>query len=337
MSGEVPVIDVSALIGAPGRARAQADEAIMHAAGEVGFAVLTGVPATTPLGAQAQLLRIFELPPSEMRRLWRRKFAPGNPNVYRGWFPVQPGEVTHKEGCDLGADVAYGPSLVNAEDPLLEATPMPPEDQLPGWHDQVAAYYRAMEAIGRSLLRSIARSFGLTEEYFDTAFHQSLSTLRLLRYPVRTDAELATRADDTFLVDAHRERAYVVGAAHTDSGFLTLLAQDGVPGLQARLRDGRWVDVPSRQDALVLNFGQVLEHWCGGRIRATEHRVIGTGQERHSVPFFYEARADARIAPLPIDAPDRFRPFLYGDFLWERMVRFVEFRGLEDLRPRRGA
>ena len=61
------------------------------------------------------------------------------------------------------------------------------------------------------------------------------------------------------------------------------------------------------------------------------------GEERYSIPFFYEARADATIAPLPIDPPDRFAPFEYGDFLWKRITKFVEFRGMEEeRRPRAG-
>ena len=60
--------------------------------------------------------------------------------------------------------------------------------------------------------------------------------------------------------------------------------------------------------------------------------MLGRGVERNSIPFFYEARADATIAPLPIDPLDRFVPFEYGDFLWKRMTSFVEFRGMEDER-----
>ena len=125
----------------------------------------------------------------------------------------------------------------------------------------------------------------------------------------------------------------IVGAAHTDSGFVTLLAQDAVSGLQARLTpDGRWADAPPLEGTVVVGSGEALEEWSAGLIRATEHRVLGNGVERNSIPFFYEARADATIAPLPIDPPDRFVPFEYGDFLWERMTSFVEFRGMENER-----
>jgi isopenicillin N synthase-like dioxygenase len=189
-----------------------------------------------------------------------------------------------------------------------------------------------MDAVCAALMQSIARSLGLEERFFDSAFHRGLSTLRLLRYPVRSPEELAACAEPGIWVSHGGVRQYVIGATHTDSGFMTLLAQDGVPGLQARTRDACWVDVPPDDSALAVNFGQVLERWSGSRIKATEHRVLGTGQERFSIPFFYEARADAEISPLPIDEPKSFEPFLYGDYLWTRIVDFVEFRGMEAMR-----
>jgi len=82
----------------------------------------------------------------------------------------------------------------------------------------------------------------------------------------------------------------------------------------------------------------VLERWSGGRIQATLHRVIDLAPERRSIPFFYEARADAEIGPLPLADAPRFEPFLYGDYLWETTTQFVEFKGLAGLRkPLRAA
>ncbi len=90
--------------------------------------------------------------------------------------------------------------------------------------------------------------------------------------------------------------------------------------------------MPPREETLVVNFGKVLERWSGGRIKATEHRVIGNGRERRSIPFFYEARAEAEIAPLPLANAAQFEPFLYGDYLWATTTQFVEFAGMEQLR-----
>jgi isopenicillin N synthase-like dioxygenase len=195
-----------------------------------------------------------------------------------------------------------------------------------------------MEKVSQAMMRAIARGLSLDEHFFDPAFDRGLSTLRLLRYPLRADVEHAARADPGVWVHHNGARCYVNGAPHVDSGFLTLLAQDGVPGLQARHRSGAWLDVPPAEDGLAVNFGKVLERWCGGRIKATEHRVIGTGRERMSIPFFYEARADAEIRPLPMDPAGAFEPFLYGDYLWATTTQFVEFKGMESLRkPVRGS
>lgn len=334
----VPAVDVAALFGPAGQARDEADAAIATAAADIGFLTITGLPACVPLGsaARAALLRIFSLGEAALRPLWRRKFAPGNPNVYRGFFPLQPGNVTAKEGIDLGPDLVYGASVTGTDDPLREPTPLPAEHELPGWRAAARGYYTAMEQVSRALLQSVARSLELPEQHFDGAFERGLSTLRLIHYPARTAVELA-HAGCAVWVEHQGERRHLTGAPHTDSGFVTLLAQDGVPGLQARARDGTWVDVPPVEGALAVNFGQVLERWSGGRIRATEHRVIGSARERFSIPFFYEARADAEICPLPLDDPESFAPFLYGDYLWERISAFVEFRGLERQRQARGA
>lgn len=330
----VPLIDILSLFGTESPQRDLTDRAIMTAAATSGFMVVEGFPPEVPTGrtVRAELLRLFDLPAQETRKLWRQKFDPTHPNVYRGWFPLQTGFLTAKEGIDMGGDVLHGAFVVKHGDPLLEPTPLPSPDALPGWRESVADYYSAMERVSQALMRAIARGLSLPEQFFDAAFDKGLSTLRLLRYPIRTDAHQTALADPNVWVSHGGERFYVNGAAHVDSGFLTLLAQDGVSGLQARHRDGTWRDVPPSDEGLAVNFGKVLERWCAGRIKATEHRVIGNGRERRSVPFFYEARADAEIRPLPMDAPGAFEPFLYGDYLWATTTQFVEFKGMESLR-----
>ena len=341
MSAAIPRIDVSPLFGQASRERERTDEAIMAASAETGFFLATGLepPGAQSAATRAELLRVFTLPDAAIRKLWRQKFDSENPNVYRGWFPLQQGFLTSKEGIDLGPDVAYGPGVVRAGDPLRERTPLPSASELPGWHEAVAAYYRAMERVSCALMRAIARGLGLPEHHFDNAFARGgLSTLRFIRYPVRTDADRVAETDPSVWVEHHGERRYVTGAPHVDSGFLTLLAQDGVEGLQAQHRSGDWLDVPPFEGTLAVNFGKVLERWCGGRIKATRHRVIGSGRERFSIPFFYEAGAEAEIAPLPIAGAAQFEPFLFGDYLWATTTQFVEFKGMERLRAplRRG-
>eukprot|EP00166_Cyanidium_caldarium_P005401 ctg_652.g428 len=70
----------------------------------------------------------------------------------------------------------------------------------------------------------------------------------------------------------------VRAGAHTDYGTCTLLVHDGTPGLQVH-HDGRWWTVrepcPGAGDLpVLLNVGDLLQHWTGGRLRSTVHRVV---------------------------------------------------------------
>jgi len=69
-----------------------------------------------------------------------------------------------------------------------------------------------------------------------------------------------------------------------------------------------------------------------------------TCSSRRSLRSVRDARPPARlngrrqlaIRPLPGDE-GRFEPFLYGDYLWARIVNFVEFRGMQaERQPQRG-
>jgi isopenicillin N synthase-like dioxygenase len=339
VSAAIPRIDVAPLFGPESAARTVADHAIASAAADPGFMTITGLPPELAVdaGVRSELLRIFRLPAVDTRRLWRRKFEPGNPNVYRGWFPLQTGNLTSKEGIDLGADIAHGRSVCRPGDPLREPTPTPPAGTLPGWHDAAARYYRGMECLCRALTHSLARSLALAEDFFDPYFERGLSTLRLLRYPVREDLAALDLLPGALWQAADGSRRYVMGAPHVDSGLLTAVAQDGVAGLEARASGGAWLPVPADPGAFAINFGRVLERWSRGRIRATEHRVVGSGAERFSVAYFHEVRAEALIRPLPADPPDAFEPFVFGDYLWSTMTQFVEFHGMETLRRADGA
>src|SRR5713226_10638681 len=127
MRHSIPLIDIGPLFGAASHDRDLTDQAIMAAAATSGFMVVRGLPPDVPAGraARADLLRLFQLPEHETRRLWRQKFDPAHPNGYRGWFPLQTGFLTAKEGIDMGADVVHGAAVVRGDDPLREATPLP--------------------------------------------------------------------------------------------------------------------------------------------------------------------------------------------------------------------
>jgi isopenicillin N synthase-like dioxygenase len=316
--GRTPrVFDIELLFGSAGPERDRLDAAIGEAAETIGLLVVAASSGLVPCDPQtrARLLAVFDLPPEQQRQLWRHSYAPENAAIYRGWSP-RGGDVL-VDIYDIGPDVAH-PHRLSGDDPLLGPTPFPPDELLPGWHELVADTYRRLESVGVALMRSLARRLGLDEWFFDEAFAGGNSTLRLMRYESRGDEGPARRPE------------------HVDSGFVTLLAQHGAAGLEARTRGGEWIALPAYDDALVVNFGSLLERWTSGRVRATPHRVVSRERLRYSMPFFYEPPVDAVIEPLPLAGATPFEPFSYGDHLWAALAAFPNFAGLADLRTPRG-
>lgn len=321
----IPHIDLTPLL-ADDPARDETRQAIVDAACGSGFMTVGIAPSQLDLpdDIHARLLRFFELDTAAKRRLARHKFEPANRNVYRGYFPPQNQDPTWKEGIDLGPDVAH-PERADTQsgDPLRESTPQPTESELSGWSADVATYYEAMESLGGVIAGALAEGLGMSRETLTRPFAHGNSTLRLIHYPERPAETLAAMPAVDGSGDARR---WLVGVPHCDNGFITLLWQDQVGGLQVRTPSGDWEEVPPREHALVVNFGRLLSDWSGGRIQATEHRIVGGTRSRHSIPFFFEPAVDAHI-----EAPDTAGDggYIYGDRLWERMQAFVEFQGLE--------
>jgi isopenicillin N synthase-like dioxygenase len=178
---------------------------------------------------------------------------------------------------------------------------------LPGFREVVLEYAGAMERLGRSLVPIYAAALGLPRGFFDAAFADPMFTLRMTHYPQQE----ATAPEDEWGL-----------APHSDTSFMTILAQNKVPGLSIRLPDGSWIDAPAPEGAFLVNGGMMLRRWTNERFLATPHRVTNrSGQERYALPFFMDCSYTAVMAPIPtcIDAdhPPKYPPFTYLDFMSE--------------------
>lgn len=201
----------------------------------------------------------------------------------RGWGAPQSEQVDpaanpdYKEVFDCGFELPSG-------DPLSDLPVYAPNlwPDLPGFRTTVQGYYRAACGVAMDLLRVIAGTIGENPAYFDDKFDRPMALLRGNFYPARPD----WAGDKDFGI-----------APHTDYGCLTLLASDGVPGLEVQGRDGGWLPVTAEPGEFVINFGEMLEMWTGGQVKATLHRVRGTSEERISVPLFFNPNHDANVAP----------------------------------------
>jgi isopenicillin N synthase-like dioxygenase len=91
---------------------------------------------------------------------------------------------------------------------------------------------------------------------------------------------------------------YKVGAVraaeHEDINMITLLVGSTAEGLQVKDTYGNWIDVPSANDMIVMNVGDMLHRITGGTMPSTTHRVVnppnGDHSARFSMPFFVHPR-----------------------------------------------
>jgi isopenicillin N synthase-like dioxygenase len=184
---------------------------------------------------------------------------------------------------------------------------------LPGFKDTTLAYHAAMEGLGLALLPLYAVALGLPADYFAPSFREPSFTLRMSHYPRQDVVE-----DNEFGL-----------APHTDTSFMTMLAQNDVPGLSIRLPNGRWLDAPPLPGSILVNGGDLLRRWTNERFLATPHRVINrSGQERYAIPFFMDCDYDWWMECLPTcqDAnnPPLHDPITYPDYMtWFRNLNYA--------------
>ena len=202
----------------------------------------------------------------------------------RGWGKSGSEQVDPGSNPDYKQVFDCGFEWQESELPVYASNLWP--DQPANFQSTLQDYYQKALHFARELLCEITSSVGEDPAYFRDKFDKPMALLRGNYYPPRPNEA--------------GELDYGI-APHTDYGCLTLLATDGVPGLEVRVRDGSWVPVVAGHGEFVVNFGEMLETWTQRRIVATPHRVIGNNSERLSVPLFFNPRYDTNVAPAASD------------------------------------
>jgi len=290
---QLPIIDLSAADRGP-QARALLHAQLHSAAHDVGFFQLVGHGVTA--AETDALIRathaFFRLPEAD-------RLALDNVNSphFRGYTRTG-GERTGglrdwRDQLDIGAErPARAPAPGEPAYWWLEGPNQWPA-ALPELRTAALAWIDRLSAVARRLLHELLTAIGAPADFYDPVFGEHAHPhLKLVRYPGSAGGIAGSGAG----ADAGQG----VGA-HKDYGFLTLLMQDQVGGLQVQREDGFFHDVPPLERAFVVNLGELLEVATDGYLIATNHRVVSPpgATERFSVPFFYNPRLDARVEPLP--------------------------------------
>ena len=271
--------------------------ALREAATGVGFATiyntaLTGVRVSDVIETYRAF---FKRPEHEKREIDMARTA-----ANRGWGAAGSEQVDpnanpdYKQFFDNGAELPLGDPRTELS--VYAANQWPEGDD--AFREIISAYYEDAIGVSKRILRGIAMAIKIPSDYFDAAFETPMALLRGNYYPERS---LDATAKDFGI------------ATHTDYGCLTLLAMDGSPGLEVRKRGGGWIPVSAQPCEFIVNFGEVMEFWTSGAVKATPHRVVGGNAERISVPLFFNPAHDTNVAP-----PDSGDVVLAGDHLSRR-------------------
>jgi isopenicillin N synthase-like dioxygenase len=280
----IPRIDAQEVLNPDHPNHAAAMEAVKVGASDVGFLTVYNGPISAADVAQVidAYYRFFMLPAEEKEQVNMAKTKSN-----RGWGGPQSEQVDPDANPDYKQVFDCGFQLP-ADDPLRGENlsyyapnqwPKKPDDFFPVIRD----YYDQACAFSLQLLKVIATAIGEDAAFFDDKFDRPMALLRGNYYPERP----SWAGVNDFGI-----------ATHTDYGCLTLLATDGTPGLEVRKRGGGWIPVTAPVGEFVINFGEMIEFWTQGRVKATPHRVVGGSDERLSVPLFFNPNHDTNVVPV---------------------------------------
>ena len=176
--------------------------------------------------------------------------------------------------------------------------------------------FQTFQNTGRDLLRAIALYLDLEETYFDHKIEKGNSILRLLHYFPQKNLE-------------NIPDGAVRAAAHEDINLITLLMGGTAEGLQAKTKQGEWINVSPQPDEIVINVGDMLQRLTNGRLISTTHRVINPRKEmlhtsRYSTPIFLHPISEMDLTCLDSciseSNPKKFSDMTAGEYLTERLI-----------------
>ena len=298
-----PTVDISALAGnGPGAAGDRRFVSEVEAAcATEGLFVLTGHGMDAELAAAFEAARAFFGLPADLKdrvpRIDRYGYVPDRIEART------PASAAYMGRSSLAAE--YLDMGLTGEVDLDAVEALGCDGFVAAVRDHQAAALGAAHAV----LEALATTLGVPG-FFAARMSEPQCRLRFLHYPPAEPA----------LEDGS---APVFSTPHTDYGAITLLATDGVPGLEVLL-DSSWVPVAAPPGGVIVQLGDMLARWTNDRYRSTPHRVVGSsGADRFSIPFFVNPDPSTVVSTISscvtTERPQRYEPVTAGEFLVARI------------------
>jgi isopenicillin N synthase-like dioxygenase len=207
-----------------------------------------------------------------------------------------------------------------------------PQNNPPLFKEIVLNYWNKCVQTSDIILRLIALSLNLPEDYFITLHDQHDCTLEIKRYhsfspqKVNNDESgyitlkggVKIKRPQFAYPQMEPTRDYVNNVSvsssvkndgavvrmkpHTDMSSITLLTQNETGGLQM-YADDAWIAIPKIPNCIFVNTGNVFHRWTNGLFKEALHRVVWdpntqTHSDRYSIVYFCWPNWEVDVAPL---------------------------------------
>ena len=227
-----------------------------------------------------------------------------NSNIYRGYTPL--GEEFTNDKYDWHECVDFGPNLKKSQPKNLLLGPNQWPKNPNNFKYILKKHWKLMNSLGEKITEGLAMSLKLPKHYFKNFMNKSHSYMRISNYP-------------PYKNNTKENIKYGIGA-HIDYGFLTILLQDNISGLEIKNFNNKWIKAPVIPGTFLINIGHMIQRWTNNYYKATIHRVIPSQKKtRCSIPFFFEPNLDSIITPIEKFCtkknPAYYKPLHFGKYL----------------------
>ncbi|KAL2339623.1 hypothetical protein Fmac_007563 [Flemingia macrophylla] len=301
LAASIPLIDFSLLTSH----RAEALHQLRKACAEWGFFMLTshGIPDSLMEELMIKSRQFHDLPLQE-----KEEFADNDP-----FAPIRHGTSF----CPQAENVHYWRDyLKTLTFPQFNFPHKPP-----GFREVAYDYSQKIRLVARKLLEGISESLGLESNSIieSTGFDSGLQLFVVNLYPPCPQPHLALGMP-----------------SHSDLGLLTLLMQNGIGGLQVK-HDGKWVNINTLPNCLIVLLGDQLEVVSNGRYPSVLHRaILNNADTRISVVLSNGPALDKEIGPV-VELLEKEKPLFksmkYRDYFQvKQKTQLSEKSSLDDIR-----